>query len=110
MDTNTPINIKEVSHEDRAKGTTYPPDIKFREAEGAAGKLYSIEILFCQYNSKSVYRKHTIRNLTAGELMKWRENVFSSGLLLPVDPNHWTVIRPGDILSIDVWRQKMLFT
>lgn len=108
METDTTIKIKEVTHEDRSGTST--KDLEFRKAEGAAGRLYSIEILFCQYNSRSVYRKHTIRNLTAQELMKWRENVFSSGLLLPVDPNHWTVIRPGDILSIDVWRQKTLFT
>lgn len=108
METHDDLKIKAVTHEDRAGESD--KDLAFRKAEGAAGKLFSIEVLFCAYNAKSVYRRHTIRNLTGGELMKWRENVFLSGMLLPQAPGHWTVIRPGDILQIDVWRQKTLFT
>lgn len=73
-----------------------------RRAAGKAGKLRTIEVLYKQENAVRM-RRLINQNLT--ELFRFREAVFSVGLMVPVDPNKWIIVSPWDIISIDVYRQ-----
>lgn len=101
----TTKNIIGESVEDRARRE----DIEKRKAAGALGNLWGVEILFNNGITPGSVRRHTIKNLFGAELMQLRESIFTTGVLLPQEPGHWKIIKPADIMEIDVWRQKSFF-
>jgi len=77
--------------------------------------LFTIEIY---YSIDTVSEaRYVLRNMTAAALKQFRETVICAGLMLPIerDPgspdelDHWRVILPWCIKSIDVWKQKTFF-
>lgn len=90
---------------------TLPPDkqkeLTERMGLGNAGKLWRIEIIYKKNAGET--GRHCLDNQTGAELMNFRAQIFTTGLLLPIDPGHWKVISPWDLLEIDVWRQKKYF-
>lgn len=83
-----------------------PQDSKRRD-DGKKGKLWKIEVLAAQGIET---RRYARCNLYSSEIMEMRKQFFTVGILMPVDPGHWIVIIPSDILQIDIWRQKTFFS
>lgn len=86
-----------------------------------AATFFTIEVYYSVPNTgypigDSVSR-YVLRNMTAVKLKEFREVVVTAGLMLPVarDPgepdelDHWRIIMPYCIKSIDVWRQRTFF-
>jgi hypothetical protein len=74
---------------------------------GKQGKLWRLE--FCYRIDLNSVAQHKMTNLTGQELMSARETMFSHGFLMPIEPGHWRIIQPKDIISVDVWRQANFF-
>ncbi len=75
---------------------------------GKQKKLWAIEI---RYNvsgggESKLMRK---RNLTVKELMIFRESMFKYGFKVQVDPGHWKIICPMDIVEVDLYNQDHYF-
>jgi len=68
--------------------------------------LYSIETIYRWGAEEKVDRR---RNVTEEELSKLRRNIFLGGLVFMVEPGHWKVICPIDILSMDIHQQSGYF-
>jgi GT2 family glycosyltransferase len=49
------------------------------------------------------------RNMMAGELMSFRDTIFTAGLMVEWGTGHWLIIRPDDIKSVEVFLQKKYF-
>jgi len=72
---------------------------------------FTIEVY---YSNDAERCRYLLRNMTAAKLKEFREVIVTAGLMLPVarDPgepdelDHWRIIMPQNILSIDVWRQR----
>lgn len=85
-----------------------------RKKLGQQKKLFSIECM-CKIGAEQ--RRHMIKNRTSAELMRFRQDIFSIGLMLPIyppnginaDPISWNIINPMDILEIVVTRQSRYF-
>lgn len=78
------------------------PELQQRIDLGKAGKLWRIEVLFKLGNET---RRYETRDRTGKEVREFREVVYTAGLAIPIDPGHFKVISPFDILEVDVWRQ-----
>lgn len=70
---------------------------------GKEKKLWTLE--FCYRAELNSVARHVMRNQTGEEIMKARETMFSHGFLMPVEPGHWAIIQPKDIVSVDLYRQ-----
>ncbi len=79
-----------------------PPELQELFALGKAGKLWAMEIV---YSLEGVTKQVRKRNMTAEELMKFRETMFRYGLTHSVEPGHWKIVCPMDIFSVDVYKQ-----
>ena len=72
---------------------------------------FTIEVY---YTNDAEDCRYVLRNMTAEKLKEFREVIVTAGLMLPVarDPgtpdelDHWRIILPHSIKSIDVWRQR----
>lgn len=74
---------------------------------GKEGKLWRLEFTYrTDVNSVS---RHILTNQTGEEIMKIRETMFSHGFLMPIEPGHWRIIQPRNILTVDLWRQSGYF-
>lgn len=72
---------------------------------GRDGKLWALEVVY-SIRDKNEYKQMIKRNLTEEELLKTREAMFKYGLQIPVEPGHWKIICPIDILEVDLYKQK----
>jgi hypothetical protein len=79
-----------------------PPQILRLMQLGEEKKLWAVMVGYQLGNERKQVIK---RNLETEELMKFRETLFRYGLQIPVEPEHWKVIPPYDILEVDIWRQ-----
>lgn len=70
---------------------------------GAEKKLWTIELL---YDATPETKRYEYINLTADEVMKFRETAFRAGVMLPIAPHRWVVIPPTDIRAIYIERQE----
>lgn len=70
------------------------------------GTLWKIEILF-RYDNE--VKKHALINVSNKELKQFRGDIFFNGLMYPIDPGHWVLIAPFEILTIDVFKQARRF-
>jgi len=83
-----------------------PEDIE-RKALGKKGKLWSIEVLAKHGIWGNETKRFARCNLYSSELMQSRKTMFTHGILMPVDPGHWIIVLPWDIVQIDIYRQKL---
>lgn len=65
--------------------------------------LWSIEVTF---NYANEVRLHKVVNVTNADLTKFRNYIFSHGLMYWIDPGHWVLVPPSWINTIDVFKQK----
>jgi len=76
--------------------------------------LFTIEIY---YLSGTESKRYVLRNMTAAKLKEFREVIVNAGLMLPIarsgdmpdELDHWHIIMPHFITSIDVWKQKTFY-
>lgn len=90
------------------------PEIEALVKLGRAGKLLTIEVTFDEItddNGKpsTVTRRYVLRNKTMDDVWKFRENVYQKGFMFPVSTDHWKIIHPMEIKSVDIWRQNDYF-
>jgi len=71
--------------------------------------LWSVEILFRDAAAQHKTNRYGINNMSSANLMKLRTHLFTIGLMLPIDPGHWKLIAPFDLLSVDVYKQAKRF-
>ncbi len=75
---------------------------------GKQKKLWSIVIRYTVYDSNEP-RLMNKRNLEATELMNFRELMFRYGFKVEVEPGHWKIICPFDIVEVDLYQQDAYF-
>ncbi len=77
--------------------------------------LFTVEVYYRTDDVSDA--RYVLRNMTAAKLKEFREVIICAGLMLPVsrDPgspdelDHWRVVLPWNIKSIDVWKQKTFY-
>lgn len=89
-----------------SKKTYVPPEILKLMNLGKVGKLWTIEVI---YTLDSVVHRYRKVNQESKDIMKLRENIFTVGLLVPVDAGHWKIVCPIDFISVDLWKQDNYF-
>lgn len=81
-----------------------PPEVLRLMELGRQKKLWAVEIWYnIPGGGKKPFWK---RNMVSDEMMEFRDKVFRYGLQLPVEPHHWQIICPMDILSMDLFQQE----
>jgi hypothetical protein len=82
--------------------------IKKRMEEGKRGRLWHISVYYEIDKEKKVVH---VDNLFVSEMKAYRENIFSIGLMVPVDgkPSSWRVIPPKFIGEIYISLQSKFF-
>ena len=73
--------------------------------------LFTIEVY---YTNDAEDCRYVLKNMTTDKLKQFREVIVTSGLMLPIarepgmpdELDHWRIILPHSIKSIDVWRQQ----
>ena len=90
--------------------TELTDDLRLAELRelGKSGKLWRIVVLH-RYDTNSTGTIELV-NQTGREVMTFRENIFKVGVLRVLDPGHWLIVPPFDIISIEVWRQGSYFS
>jgi len=78
-----------------------------RKDLGIQGRLRCAECWY--YDADGVLKSNREINLTGNEILILRERVFSAGLMVPIDPGRWRVIAPGDIKTIEIFKQSKFF-
>lgn len=68
--------------------------------------LYSVEVVYRWGSENRIERR---RNLTEEQMGKFRRNLLIGGLAFLVEPGHWKVICPIDILEFDIHQQSGYF-
>jgi hypothetical protein len=53
--------------------------------------------------------RYVMRNMTAQKLKEFREVIINAGLMIPRETDHWIIVLPTQIRSIDVTRQEKFF-
>ena len=72
---------------------------------GKQKKLWAVEVQYTAPGAQQERKIEIKRNLTAEELVKFREAIFRYGMQIPVKPQHWKIIVPMDILEVDIYQQ-----
>ncbi len=70
-------------------------------------KYWSITVLVSHENA---IKKHILQNQTSEEIIKFRSNIFSIGIMLPVSPGVWIIAPPWEVKEVTITLQKELFT
>lgn len=81
-------------------------ELKARIDLGKRGKLWRIEVLF---KDGFETKRYEIRDRTGREVRNFREDIYQCGLAVAIDPGHFRVYSPFDILTVDVWKQDRYF-
>ena len=69
-------------------------------------QFFTIEVYFLHGSEAGRY---LYRNFTGKELKNLRETIIAAGLAIPIDAEHYKIILPSQITSIEVWRQEKFF-
>lgn len=85
-----------------------PKELKQLIEMGKQKKLWALEIRYnvAGQGETKLMRK---RNLTVQELMTFRESMFKYGFKVMVEPGHWKIICPMDIVEVDLYNQDHYF-
>ena len=85
-----------------------PPELQRLIELGTRKKLWALEIHYSVPGSSEakLMRK---RNMEVGELMSFRELMFKYGFKVMVEPGHWKIICPIDIIEVDLYNQDHYF-
>ena len=75
---------------------------------GKQKKLWSIVIRYNVVGGGET-KLMSKRNLETIELMNFRELMFKYGFKVPIDPGHWKIICPMDIVEVDLYQQDAYF-
>jgi len=81
-------------------------ELQARVNLGKAGKLWRIEVM---YKAGNETKRVCIQDRTGRELKDFRDNIFIAGLAVPIDPGHFKVISPFDILEVDLYKQQKYY-
>jgi hypothetical protein len=91
-----------------APNDTNPPELQRLIDLGKQKKLWTIDVLYRLTSANEAKRK-MYRNLEVYELMRFREDMFKYGFKVGVEPGHWKIICPMDILEVDLYQQSAYF-
>lgn len=83
------------------------PELQQRRADGKAGKLWRIEVL---YHQGPATGRHCVDNRYWAEVLDYRERLYKAGLMVPRDPGHWIVVSPFDIDEVHLYKQSKYFS
>jgi hypothetical protein len=86
-----------------------PVTIEKRMELGKKGELWRIEVL-CKRPVDQDVKRISLDNQTNAELMNFRGQIFTHGIMYALDPGHWVIIPPWDLVEFNVWRQKTFFS
>ena len=92
-----------------------PTEIEKRKSAGKAGRLCTIEVFYedieidPDMRQRRIARRWTHRNQYWSEVKAFRGMVYTHGLMVQVAPDHWTVIHPMEIKTVDIWQQSDYF-
>lgn len=73
---------------------------------GKQGKLFTVEVVYYLENE---VKKMTRKNMEDGRVKEFRVKIFQEGLTIIRGEGHWSVVPPGDIVSLDIYRQAAYF-
>ena len=76
------------------------------EQEKRGMKLFTVEARYTYENETRVWR---MRNQTAEEVMRIREQIYSAGLAVEWNTGHWIIVHPSDLLRVELFLQKGFF-
>ena len=77
-----------------------------RKKLGATGKLRRVSLYYREGSAtKQVYQD----NLTGPEIMAFSEKIYKEGMMLPIDPGHWRIVAPFDIVDIHIFKQDKFY-
>lgn len=82
------------------------PELIARRQAGNDGNLWRVKVL-CKSGNATIWRGK--ENMYSHEVMDMREGIFKSGFMIWMDPGHWLVIPPFDILEVHVYKQSKYF-
>lgn len=82
------------------------PELVARRQAGSEGKLWNVKLLLRNGNATMWRGKE---NMYGHEVMEFREAVFKVGFQVFIDPGHWQIIPPFDILEVHAYRQSAYF-
>lgn len=85
-----------------------PHELQMLIQLGKEKKLWSIEIIY-NIAGEGATKRMLKRNMTARELMVFRESMFKYGFKVQIDPGHWKIICPMDIVEVDLYQQDHYF-
>lgn len=85
---------------------TIDPELQKRIDLGKAGKLWRLVVLYKRGNETCRIEK---RDRTGGEIKTLCEDIFVAGLTIPIDPGHYRIISPFDVLEVDAYKQDRFF-
>ncbi len=81
-----------------------------RRQLGKENKLRRAEIYYYgPYPNRSQVLHVYQDNLTGKEIEEFCERIYKSGLLLPIDPGHWRIVSPADIIDVHIYKQDKFF-
>jgi hypothetical protein len=75
---------------------------------GKQKKLWTIEVCYNVVGTSEAKMKR-YRNLEVQELMTFRESMFKYGFKVGVEPGHWKIVCPIDIIEVDLYQQSAYF-
>ena len=84
-----------------------PPDVRERIYTGEKGKLFAIELYYSF--GEGELRRVVNRNLYGHEVRRERRILATDGFPILLEPGHWRIVLPRDIVSIEVHQQSGYF-
>ena len=73
---------------------------------GAEKKLRRCEIYYREGNKTlHIYQD----NLTGPEIMRFSKEIYTAGMMLPIDPGHWRIVSPADIIDVHIYKQDKFY-
>ena len=85
-----------------------PHELKQLIELGKQKKLWALEVIY-SVRGEGATKLKRMTNLTLNELMNFRENMFKYGFKIELEPGHWKIICPMDILEVDLYQQDAFF-
>lgn len=78
------------------------PPLTEEKKEGPPSTFWTIDVRFEHQSQTKAYR---LKNLSGGDVMQFRNHIFTSGLYVKIDPGHAIIVPPWNIREVDIERQ-----